>query len=124
NLLLNKNINKETTAKIIKRLALLRSVSQLEIIINTERINITRYAYSKNLKTCLFIVFCGVIYKLNSGVFSGKKGIKIFAGIKALDRKSTRLNSSHVKISYADFCLKKKKPLRRAIPCRPDARYP
>src|SRR5690606_41741098 len=25
------------------------------------------------------------------------------------DRKSTRLNSSHVKISYAVFCLKKKK---------------
>src|SRR5690349_23825555 len=27
----------------------------------------------------------------------------------ALDRKSTRLNSSHVEISYAVFCLKKKK---------------
>src|SRR5690606_41426800 len=27
------------------------------------------------------------------------------------DRKSTRLNSSHVKISYAVFCLKKKKNL-------------
>src|SRR6266511_5916558 len=27
----------------------------------------------------------------------------------ASDRKSTRLNSSHVKISYAVFCLKKKK---------------
>src|SRR5436309_10025026 len=27
------------------------------------------------------------------------------------DRKSTRLNSSHVKISYAVFCLKKKKKL-------------
>src|SRR5690554_7455916 len=26
----------------------------------------------------------------------------------ALDRKSTRLNSSHVRISYAVFCLKKK----------------
>src|SRR3989442_13931591 len=26
------------------------------------------------------------------------------------DRKSTRLNSSHVRISYAVFCLKKKKP--------------
>src|SRR3712207_8607261 len=25
------------------------------------------------------------------------------------DRKSTRLNSSHANISYADFCLKKKK---------------
>src|SRR5690554_6953373 len=30
----------------------------------------------------------------------------------ALDRKSTRLNSSHVRISYAVFCLKKKKAER------------
>src|SRR5690606_40272518 len=30
------------------------------------------------------------------------------------DRKSTRLNSSHVKISYAVFCLKKKTTHRRA----------
>src|SRR5690349_22368789 len=29
-----------------------------------------------------------------------------------LDRKSTRLNSSHVEISYAVFCLKKKKNLQ------------
>src|SRR3712207_7193288 len=29
-----------------------------------------------------------------------------------LDRKSTRLNSSHANISYAVFCLKKKKSLR------------
>src|SRR5437868_7848159 len=28
---------------------------------------------------------------------------------ESLDRKSTRLNSSHVSISYAVFCLKKKK---------------
>src|SRR5260221_5423165 len=27
-----------------------------------------------------------------------------------IDRKSTRLNSSHTVISYADFCLKKKLP--------------
>src|SRR5690606_40369337 len=31
------------------------------------------------------------------------------ARIAQEDRKSTRLNSSHVKISYAVFCLKKKK---------------
>src|SRR5690606_41804310 len=31
------------------------------------------------------------------------------------DRKSTRLNSSHVKISYAVFCLKKKKKKRSHI---------
>src|SRR5690606_41261648 len=37
--------------------------------------------------------------------------IKCF-GIGRVDRKSTRLNSSHVKISYAVFCLKKKKNKR------------
>src|SRR5690606_42164352 len=34
------------------------------------------------------------------------------SGILMVDRKSTRLNSSHVKISYAVFCLKKKKKKR------------
>src|SRR5436309_4612133 len=33
-----------------------------------------------------------------------------------LDRKSTRLNSSHVKISYAVFCLKKKKKRKQVTP--------
>src|SRR3712207_6936718 len=33
-----------------------------------------------------------------------------------LDRKSTRLNSSHANISYAVFCLKKKKPGAQADP--------
>ena len=31
---------------------------------------------------------------------------------KLLDRKSTRLNSSHARISYAVFCLKKKTRIR------------
>src|SRR5690606_23270275 len=31
------------------------------------------------------------------------------SSVSSLDRKSTRLNSSHVKISYAVFCLRKKK---------------
>src|SRR5258707_9795568 len=33
----------------------------------------------------------------------------------AADRKSTRLNSSHANISYAVFCLKKKKNNRKAF---------
>src|SRR3989442_3350114 len=33
-------------------------------------------------------------------------------GRRSLDRKSTRLNSSHVRISYAVFCLKKKKHVK------------
>src|SRR5437773_9434858 len=32
----------------------------------------------------------------------------------AADRKSTRLNSSHIKISYAVFCLKKKKEKKKS----------
>src|SRR3712207_7261397 len=32
------------------------------------------------------------------------------------DRKSTRLNSSHANISYAVFCLKKKKPHHSDLP--------
>src|SRR5699024_965108 len=36
-------------------------------------------------------------------------GAEVVTGSHPLDRKSTRLNSSHVSISYAVFCLKKKK---------------
>src|SRR5699024_11661648 len=35
-----------------------------------------------------------------------------------IDRKSTRLNSSHVSISYAVFCLKKKKKKRYTLVVR------
>src|SRR3989442_9172446 len=45
--------------------------------------------------------------------------------ISAGDRKSTRLNSSHVRISYAVFCLKKKKRgnsfTQSTTPCLPGA---
>src|SRR5205085_6613570 len=34
-----------------------------------------------------------------------------YATCRRLDRKSTRLNSSHSQISYAVFCLKKKKKI-------------
>src|SRR2546430_9212603 len=35
-----------------------------------------------------------------------------------IDRKSTRLNSSHSQISYAVFCLKKKTDMETALPLR------
>src|SRR3712207_7793724 len=66
--------------------------------------------------------------KLEAGVLSGKEAtgavhrlialgadaralpyLKRFARERKGDRKSTRLNSSHANISYAVFCLKKKK---------------
>src|SRR5437899_9867736 len=38
--------------------------------------------------------------------------------LEQLDRKSTRLNSSHLGISYAVFCLKKKKKKRKKSPLK------
>src|SRR5258707_9147697 len=35
--------------------------------------------------------------------------VELPGGVTQVDRKSTRLNSSHANISYAVFCLKKKK---------------
>src|SRR5437870_7733320 len=59
------------------------------------------------------------------GRYRGHGGAELRPGPelrRAVDRKSTRLNSSHVAISYAVFCLKKKKlnvtavrPLARSI---------
>src|SRR5438874_13469406 len=40
---------------------------------------------------------------------------RLRADILERDRKSTRLNSSHVEISYAVFCLKKKKKIILAL---------
>src|SRR2546430_9488986 len=45
------------------------------------------------------------------GIVDSDCGIQLWA-----DRKSTRLNSSHSQISYAVFCLKKKKRIREHPP--------
>src|SRR5690554_7049765 len=50
--------------------------------------------------------FCRYADDCNVFVASRKAGRRV---MQSLDRKSTRLNSSHVRISYAVFCLKKKK---------------
>src|SRR2546422_6923757 len=48
-------------------------------------------------------------------VFYRMVKIQALAGLLKTDRKSTRLNSSHGYISYAVFCLKKKKNPKRYI---------
>src|SRR5690606_39164006 len=45
----------------------------------------------------------------NQAIAKGEIGPVVLGRDHHEDRKSTRLNSSHVKISYAVFCLKKKK---------------
>src|SRR2546427_11870820 len=46
---------------------------------------------------------------LKKGSRNGASVAQIQKSDDAIDRKSTRLNSSHSQISYAVFCLKKKK---------------
>src|SRR6266496_1257466 len=45
--------------------------------------------------------------------------MSVYALIHVADRKSTRLNSSHVEISYAVFCLKKKTRHLGQVGCDP-----
>src|SRR5690606_39873639 len=57
-------------------------------------------------------IFQGVVIRRQGGgareTFTVRK-VSYGVGVERTDRKSTRLNSSHVKISYAVFCLKKKR---------------
>src|SRR5690606_40977719 len=49
------------------------------------------------------------VQRVAGGVAGGLQQLRAELAVEELvDRKSTRLNSSHVKISYAVFCLKKK----------------
>src|SRR5947207_5060718 len=59
----------------------------------------------------LSIAWSGSIYTVSGSHLYGEEGHceDAAAPSDAQDRKSTRLNSSHTVISYAVFCLKKKK---------------
>src|SRR5256884_1329984 len=50
---------------------------------------------------------------IRSFILIGLSSLSLRAQFDNLDRKSTRLNSSHGYISYAVFCLKKKKNIYR-----------
>src|SRR5699024_11796649 len=64
---------------------------------------------SESKTAIVWCIFIRTMYKLKSDL--NKVGIRaeVISGSVSQDRKSTRLNSSHVSISYAVFCLKKKK---------------
>src|SRR3712207_8558183 len=62
--------------------------------------------------TSRLVVACAVIFVLLVGANLATPLYPLLQaqlGLSTLDRKSTRLNSSHANISYAVFCLKKKK---------------
>src|SRR5690349_23432375 len=51
----------------------------------------------------------------DEAVLLALRALRERADVVCIDRKSTRLNSSHVEISYAVFCLKKKKKKNKEI---------
>src|SRR5436309_8870121 len=58
------------------------------------------------------ILLLGIVTSLTpKPLHASESSIPVPGVVIDQDRKSTRLNSSHVKISYAVFCLKKKKNL-------------
>src|SRR5690625_5483740 len=52
-------------------------------------------------------------HKVLTGAFAAALTATLALTSPATDRKSTRLNSSHVATSYADFCLKMKQAVHR-----------
>src|SRR5256885_11342653 len=59
--------------------------------------------------------------RINRGAVDRRSGAVSFGNdaarrVRGRDRKSTRLNSSHLVISYAVFCLKKKKSVPIHVP--------
>src|SRR2546430_4298632 len=71
----------------------------------------TTEIYTLSLHDALPIYYFADIYGLQRAVKRERvrSMVEMFE-LEHLDRKSTRLNSSHSQISYAVFCLKKKKP--------------
>src|SRR5690554_7713580 len=76
--------------------------------------SITYLSKSSTLSSLIILSYvseCGTILVLSRCVMNDvfNENALGLAGLSELgDRKSTRLNSSHVRISYAVFCLKKK----------------
>src|SRR3712207_8349680 len=77
---------------------LFRSSSALEV----------RGASLHNLQNVDVDIPLGMLVVVTGVAGSGKSSL-IHGSVAGRDRKSTRLNSSHANISYAVFCLKKKK---------------
>src|SRR3712207_7642223 len=85
----------------------------------------TLFPYTTLFRSLELGVMTGILRVAKEGIFSGLNNLAVYSILderyssyfgltetevqEALDRKSTRLNSSHANISYAVFCLKKKK---------------
>src|SRR5256885_7109357 len=91
---------------------LFRSRPRLKTHIGHPRVGPCVYNFGRCVRDHCPIEFC-----LHEAIeLSGRFGLWIVV----LDRKSTRLNSSHLVISYAVFCLKKKKKKSHYVYLKPE----
>src|SRR5437588_7128574 len=74
----------------------------------------TTEIYTLSLHDALLIFAAGAFELRAIAGACGKKSVITTGRVADQDRKSTRLNSSHTVISYAVFCLKKKKTTRQS----------
>src|SRR5436190_12311962 len=72
----------------------------------------TLFPYTTLFRSFVQVTFDGALVSVNPDSLSQLLGTSHIHG----DRKSTRLNSSHTVISYAVFCLKKKKCTAFRVP--------
>src|SRR2546430_3600854 len=68
----------------------------------------TLFPYTTLFRSRFVWSVLGALTSAHNPQFQRQREVDVFLADRALDRKSTRLNSSHSQISYAVFCLKKK----------------
>src|SRR5256885_9872251 len=85
---------------------LFRSDNHLEIVPGTEKAAMA--ATGTILPSDPYVDFNALTAKINDIAPQAQQLLKTLNDRAGEDRKSTRLNSSHLVISYAVFCLKKK----------------
>src|SRR5256885_7523098 len=84
--------------------------------------------FRSEYRACLQVEGCGAVLRAKSVLIAtgadyrrlnaeGREQFENMGVYYAADRKSTRLNSSHLVISYAVFCLKKKKRILTTLYC-------
>src|SRR5438270_10311901 len=84
----------------------------------------TLFPYTTLFRSTAYAMGALTVYAAANGLASlwakalaREEAIRRFGPTAYTDRKSTRLNSSHSQISYAVFCLKKKKKIQKKIKC-------